>query len=75
MRLKKQKEYKTQFIGLRCTDEQYNKIKTAALLYTEGNISEFCLYALINFEIDSDDLEKDKAPILEAPPIKRKSNP
>ena len=75
MRLKKLKEYKTQFIGLRCTDEQYNKIKRAAFLYTEGNISEFCLYALINFEIDSDDLEKDQGPVLGPQSIKRKSNP
>ena len=56
-RLKRDKIYKTHFIGVRCTEEQYNEIKLKANLYTEGNISEFTLYSALNFEPNYEDLE------------------
>lgn len=56
-RLKKDKIYKTHFIGIRCTEEQHNEIKLKANLYTEGNMSEFTLYSALNFEPNYEDLE------------------
>lgn len=60
-RIKRNKNYKTKFIGVRCTDEEYNKVKIRANLYTEGNLSEYVLYSSINFKVESSDLEE-KAP-------------
>lgn len=56
-RLKKDKIYKTEFIGIRCTEEQANEIKIKANIYTEGNVSEYVLYAALNFEVNYEDLE------------------
>ena len=57
VRLKKVKKQKTRHIGIRTTDKEYNEIKKRALLYTEGNVSEFMLYAAKNYEIKEKDLE------------------
>ena len=59
-RLKRDKIYKTHFIGVRLTEEQYNEIQIKANLYTEGNKSEFVLYAALNFEPNYEDLEDDE---------------
>jgi hypothetical protein len=56
-RLKRDKIYKTEFIGIRCTEEQYNEIKIKANIYTEGNVSEYVLYAAENFVVNYEDLE------------------
>lgn len=56
-RLKQDKVYKASFIGLRCTEEQFNEIKIKANIYTEGNLSEYVLYAALNFVVNYEDLE------------------
>ena len=56
-RLKRDKIYKTEFIGIRCTQEQHNEIKIKANIYTDGNISEYVLYTALNFEVNYEDLE------------------
>lgn len=56
-RLKSEKIYKTEFIGIRCTEEQLNEIKIKANIYTEGNVSEYVLYTALNFEVNYEDLE------------------
>jgi hypothetical protein len=57
MRIKKRSGKKTEFIGLRMSKEDKNKIMQRALLYCEGNISEFLLYAALNYEISRKDLD------------------
>lgn len=56
-RIKRDKKYKTEFMGIRCTNEQFNRIKTKSLLYTDGNLSEYVLYAALNFNVSDKDLE------------------
>lgn len=56
-RLKSDKIYKTEFIGIRCTEEQLNEIKIKAHIYSGGNMSEYVLYAASNFEVNYEDLE------------------
>ena len=58
MRLRRMKEKKSEFIGLRVSVEELNRIKQRALLYCEGNMSEFILYACLNYEIKEKDLEQ-----------------
>lgn len=57
MRLKKKKKTKHHFIGLRASDEEHNEIKIKANLYTDGNISEWMLYAARNYQPKRDELE------------------
>ena len=57
MRLKKQNDQKTSSITFRCRTEQENKIKQKANIYTDGNVSEYILYASLNFIPSKDDLE------------------
>jgi len=64
MRLKSMKRYKTKFIGIRCTEAEYNEIKIKSLLYTDGNISEYMMYAVMKFKPSKQD-------ILEEAPKKR----
>lgn len=59
-RLKRDKIYKDEFIGIRLTKEQRNEIQLKANLYTEGNISEYVLYSALNFEPVYEDLEDDE---------------
>lgn len=58
MRFKKRAGKKTEFIGLRMSLEDKNKIFQRALLYTEGNLSEFILYAALNYTISREDLDQ-----------------
>lgn len=60
MRLKKDKKNKTSKISFRCTEDAENKLQTKANLYTEGNISEYLVYAGLNFIPDKNDFEKEK---------------
>lgn len=62
MRLKKNKKNKCKNINIRCTEEDFNKIKRKANIYTEGNISELVLFAVLDFVPNKDDFEKEKAP-------------
>lgn len=59
MRLKKKKEPKTERITFRCTKKEFNAISRKALLYTEGNVSEYTLFASLDFVPDKDDFEKE----------------
>lgn len=65
MRLKHKKEYKTSKILFRCTEKQRHEIKAKALLYCDGNISEYALYAVLDFIPGKSDFE------IEAPKNKR----
>lgn len=58
MRIKKRVGKKSEFIGLRCSLEDLNKIRQRALIYCEGNISEFILYAALNYHISRKDLDE-----------------
>lgn len=57
MRIKKRAGKKSEFIGLRLSLEDLNKIRQRALLYCEGNISEFILYSALNYTISRKDLD------------------
>lgn len=57
MRLKKKKITRDTFIQIRCKQEEKNVIQSKANLYTEGNISEFILYASLNYVPSKEELE------------------
>lgn len=57
MRLKKQKNNKTSRVTFRCTEKEENKLQQKANIYTEGNVSEFVLYAALNFVPSKEDFE------------------
>ena len=57
MKLKKRKIYKQNLVGFRCNDDEKNRIKLSANLYTEGNISEFLRYVALHPNIRREDLE------------------
>lgn len=57
MALKKDKKKKTGFVGGRCTQIDYNNIKTKANIYCEGNISEWIIYAAKNYVPRKSELE------------------
>ena len=56
IRLKKRKTHKDHSITFRCTTEEYNRIMTKALLYCEGNLSEWALHAALNYRVVKKDL-------------------
>jgi len=60
MRLKKNKNNKTERLVSRCTDEDKNKAQQKANIYTDGNLSEYILFAALNFVPNKDDFEKEK---------------
>ena len=60
MRLKKQKQNKTEKKDFRCTEDEANIIQRKANIYTDGNVSEYCLYAALNFVPGKEDFEKPK---------------
>lgn len=62
MRLKKNKNNKTERIALRLTEQENNKVKQKANIYTNGNVSEYMLYASLNFVPSKEDFEDEKAP-------------
>ena len=57
MRIKKRKHSKEEMIGARVNKEEFNKIKLNANLYTEGNLSEWIVYAALNCKPNKTDLE------------------
>lgn len=56
-RLKKVSHKKSEFVGVKLTLEELNKIKQRALLYCNNNISEFMRYCALNYAIKEEDLE------------------
>lgn len=60
MRLKKQNKNKVSRISARCTQEEENKVQQKANIYTEGNLSEYVLFAALNFVPSKEDFEKEK---------------
>lgn len=60
MRLKKSKKNKTSRLAFRCTEDEENKMQQKANLYTEGNVSEWIIYASLNFVPGKEDFEKNK---------------
>jgi len=55
--LKTEKNNKTERINLRCTLSEFYDIKGKAMLYTDGNISEYLVYAGKNFTAHRDELK------------------
>lgn len=62
MRLKKEKAVKNEKLTFRLSGADLKKIKRMALIYCEGNESEWCLYASLNFMPSGDELEDEKTP-------------
>lgn len=60
MRLKKSTKNKNCNIVLRCSESDKNAIQRKANIYCDGNLSEFILYAALNFVPDKSDLEDEK---------------
>ena len=61
--IKKNKAYRIGKIGLRCTEKEKNQLQIKANLYTKGNLSEYVLFAALNYAVKRNDLEKGgKAP-------------
>jgi hypothetical protein len=60
MRLKKNEKYKTVRMELRCKPSEKNRVQQKANIYTEGNLSEYILFASLNFVPSKEDFEKDK---------------
>jgi hypothetical protein len=60
MRLKKNKQNKTNNFSFRCTDSEANKIQAKANIYNDGNVSEYLVYAALNFIPGKEDLDDGK---------------
>lgn len=60
MRLKKQIKNKVEKVETRCTKDEKMSIRRKSQLYCEGNISEWVLYAALNFVPDQTDFEDEK---------------
>lgn len=61
MRLKKNKNNKSERITFRSTIDDSHKIQQKANIYTDGNISEYVLFASLNFVPSKDDFEEEKS--------------
>ena len=61
MKLKTSKK-RTGRVNIRCLETEENKITRKAMLYTDGNISEYVLYAALNFVPSKEDFEKEIKP-------------
>jgi len=59
MRLKKAKQEKNSTVATRCTIPEHNKIQQKANIYCDGNVSEYLLYAALNFVPGREDFEKE----------------
>lgn len=60
MRLKKAKTNKNRAINFKCLESDFNKIKQKASIYTDGNVSEYVLFAALNFVPSKDDFEEEQ---------------
>lgn len=61
MRFKKNKTNKTESLNQRCTESERNMLQTKANLYTEGNLSEYLIFAGLNYVAGGEDFEDEKA--------------
>ena len=57
MRLKKAKKNKTESVGVRCKESEFNLLQRKANIYTDGNLSEYVLFAALNFVPSKEDFE------------------
>ena len=57
MRLKTEKTIKNESIRFRVEDHKKNKLQQKANIYTDGNLSEYLVYAGLNFVPSKDDFE------------------
>lgn len=71
MRLKNTKKSKTSRVAFRCTENEENKMQQKANIYTEGNISEYIIFAALNFVPSKSDFEQEEN---KGPPKKRKAS-
>jgi hypothetical protein len=60
MRLKRKTDKKTEFIGARSSTPDLYRIQQRADLYCEGNLSEYVLFAALNFVPRREDFETDE---------------
>jgi hypothetical protein len=60
MRLKKDKQSSDDQVKARCKTSEKNSIQRKANLYTDGNLSEWIIYASINYVPSKSELEKGK---------------
>lgn len=60
MKLKSPKETKEEYVKARCHQVDKNAMQVKANLYTDGNLSEWVLYASMNFVPGKEDFEKPK---------------
>ena len=60
MRLKKAKKLKMETLAFRCQRPDRNAIQRKANIYTDGNLSEYLLYAALNFVPSKHDFEKEE---------------
>ena len=59
MRLKKSRSNKTATIAARCLQEEWNRAQQKANIYTEGNLSEWVLFAALNYVPGKEDFEEE----------------
>jgi hypothetical protein len=57
MRLKKKKDVKTKTVSVRLSEKDLNKLKIKAGMYTEGNVSEWIVFAGLEHRPNKVDLE------------------
>lgn len=57
MRLKRAQKNKTETKKFRCTKREENALQRKANIYTEGNLSEYMIYAGLNFVAGKEDFE------------------
>ena len=57
MRIKKKRKVKSKQVTLRANEKELNAMKRKANLYTEGNLSEWIIYAASNHTVPKDELE------------------
>ena len=58
-RIKKNRIYRTEYVAFRCTPEEKKLLKLKSNIFTEGNMSEYILYAALNYNVKYNDLEVD----------------
>jgi poly(A) polymerase Pap1 len=58
MRLKTNKSSKDERVSFRCTTEEFNELQRKANIYTDGNLSEYLIYAGKNFVPSKEDFEE-----------------
>ena len=73
MRLKKNKNNKTHRTTFRSTEEEFNKLQQKANIYTDGNVSEYILFAALNFVPSKEDFEEEKSPSKRKGRIRKKA--